>query len=72
MKLEAIDKNMNIEHNGVTYKNSDGVIDVPDSVGNKFLDANRSARKEAVGKYTKSYSMGLRMTDEQWNKMFGK
>lgn len=41
MKLEAIDKNMNIEHNGVVYNNRDGVIDVPDTVGQKFVNESQ-------------------------------
>jgi hypothetical protein len=71
MKLEAIDKQMSIEHNGVVYKNNDGVIDVPDSVGEKFLEASRNGKREFVGKYTKFVGFS-HISREEWNRIFGK
>ncbi|EPZ47640.1 hypothetical protein [Alicyclobacillus acidoterrestris] len=72
MKLEAIDKNMNIEHNGVVYNNRDGVIDVPDTVGQKFVNESKNGRKAFCGVYKQSYALGSSLTKEQWDRIFGK
>lgn len=72
MQLEAIDKQMSIEHNGKVYENHDGVINVPDSVGEKFINESRTGKHDFCGRYSKSYSMGSSLSQDQWDKIFGK
>lgn len=71
MQLEAIDKQMSIEHKGTVYQNNDGVIDVPDSVGEKFIKESQTGKREFVGRHTKSYSMGSGISQEKWDRIFG-
>jgi hypothetical protein len=55
MELETHDKNMNLELNGVKYRQKEHRIEVPDDVGKQFIKSSVPGLK----KYTKVWSVGI-------------
>lgn len=67
VQLSVDDKNMHLTHNGVDYKNKDGVITVPEHVAKEFMKAD----VPGLHKYSKIYGFA-HISDERWNAIFGK
>lgn len=68
VQLSVDDKNMNLTHKGVDYRNDDnGVITMPENVANEFVKAD----VPGIHKHGRMYGFS-HISNEKWESIFGK
>ena len=67
VQIETDDKNMNFEHEGVQYRTSDHVAEVPASFAEKLKEAD----VPGVRRHRKLIGFSD-LSDDQWNRIMGR